>query len=300
MTNRPSARVTTCDTRNKNSPCGSTLGKVVTLRSLGDARLREVVQRYVEAWESRDVDAMVAILAEEATFAMPPFPGWFRGRDAVVACNQGHRHAGVAPPRNADERPAGDRLVLVGRLARAPRRGAARGARARRSACGGDHRLRATRALPAVRPAGRAQLTWPMRPRASSTARTSSRSTRSAGCSGARSPGSWSRRIVRGAGGRGAKAARTSALKTAVVLRGREFDRLAQLRRHEQGERRVAGRVQVDTRRIASRSAIRAPRFGLRGRRRFEYFGDVDELGFAQAGGQVDDGSRRDNRRALG
>jgi RNA polymerase sigma-70 factor, ECF subfamily len=56
-----------------------------TLRSLGDARLREVVQRYVEAWESRNVDAMVAILAEEATFAMPPFPGWFRGRDAVVA-----------------------------------------------------------------------------------------------------------------------------------------------------------------------------------------------------------------------
>ena len=43
------------------------------------------MQRYVEAWESRDVNAMVAILAEEVTFAMPPFPGWFHGRDALIA-----------------------------------------------------------------------------------------------------------------------------------------------------------------------------------------------------------------------
>ena len=56
-----------------------------TLRSLGDQRLRDVVQSYVEAWESRNVDSMVAMLVEEATFAMPPHPHWFRGRDAVVA-----------------------------------------------------------------------------------------------------------------------------------------------------------------------------------------------------------------------
>jgi len=55
-----------------------------TLRSLGDERLRRLVQRYVEAWESRDVDRMVAVLAEDVTFAMPPFPRWWRGRDAVV------------------------------------------------------------------------------------------------------------------------------------------------------------------------------------------------------------------------
>jgi RNA polymerase sigma-70 factor (ECF subfamily) len=56
-----------------------------TLRSLGDARLREVVRGYVDAWERRDVDRMVAMLVEDATFAMPPHPRWFRGRDAVVA-----------------------------------------------------------------------------------------------------------------------------------------------------------------------------------------------------------------------
>ena len=56
-----------------------------TLRALGDERLRGVVERYVAAWESRNVDAMVSVLVEDATFAMPPFPCWFAGREEVVA-----------------------------------------------------------------------------------------------------------------------------------------------------------------------------------------------------------------------
>jgi RNA polymerase sigma-70 factor, ECF subfamily len=56
-----------------------------TLRSLGDAGLRDLVRRYIEAWETRNVDAIVALLVDDATFAMPPHPHWFRGRDAVVA-----------------------------------------------------------------------------------------------------------------------------------------------------------------------------------------------------------------------
>ena len=55
-----------------------------TRRALGDARLRELVERYVIAWERRDVDALVAILAEDVTFAMPPYPHWWRGRDHVI------------------------------------------------------------------------------------------------------------------------------------------------------------------------------------------------------------------------
>ncbi|HET9286231.1 MAG TPA: sigma-70 family RNA polymerase sigma factor [Gaiella sp.] len=55
-----------------------------TLRSLGDARLRGLVERYVEAWESRNVDAMLAVLAEDVTFAMPPFPHWWSGRESVM------------------------------------------------------------------------------------------------------------------------------------------------------------------------------------------------------------------------
>jgi RNA polymerase sigma-70 factor (ECF subfamily) len=56
-----------------------------TLRSLGDERLRGLVARYVDAWESRNVDDMVSLLVEDATFAMPPFPCWFAGRADVVA-----------------------------------------------------------------------------------------------------------------------------------------------------------------------------------------------------------------------
>ncbi|MDL4814145.1 sigma-70 family RNA polymerase sigma factor [Actinomadura opuntiae] len=56
-----------------------------TLSSLGDARLREIVDRYVRAWERNDVGAIVAMLTDGATIAMPPTPTWYRGRDAVAA-----------------------------------------------------------------------------------------------------------------------------------------------------------------------------------------------------------------------
>jgi RNA polymerase sigma-70 factor, ECF subfamily len=46
-----------------------------TLRALGDASVRGIVERFVDAFERADVDAIVALLAEDATFAMPPYPG---------------------------------------------------------------------------------------------------------------------------------------------------------------------------------------------------------------------------------
>jgi RNA polymerase sigma-70 factor, ECF subfamily len=54
-----------------------------TLRSLGDEQLKEIVQRYVDAWARNDVDAIVAMLTDTATLAMPPIPSWYRGRDAI-------------------------------------------------------------------------------------------------------------------------------------------------------------------------------------------------------------------------
>jgi RNA polymerase sigma-70 factor (ECF subfamily) len=54
-----------------------------TLRSLGDDRLREIVDRYVDAWERNDVETVVAMLADDATFAMPPLATWFGGREAI-------------------------------------------------------------------------------------------------------------------------------------------------------------------------------------------------------------------------
>jgi RNA polymerase sigma-70 factor (ECF subfamily) len=55
-----------------------------TLRSLGDERLRALVERYVDAWERGDVGAVVSMLADDATFAMPPNAAWFRGRAAIA------------------------------------------------------------------------------------------------------------------------------------------------------------------------------------------------------------------------
>ena len=54
-----------------------------TLRSLGDERLREIVERFVAAFESGDVEAILAVLAEDAGFSMPPYPGHYRGRGQI-------------------------------------------------------------------------------------------------------------------------------------------------------------------------------------------------------------------------
>jgi RNA polymerase sigma-70 factor (ECF subfamily) len=54
------------------------------LRALGDRRLREMVERFADAFERGEIDTILAMLAEDATFAMPPYPEWCRGRDAIA------------------------------------------------------------------------------------------------------------------------------------------------------------------------------------------------------------------------
>jgi RNA polymerase sigma-70 factor (ECF subfamily) len=54
------------------------------LRTLGDRRLSEIVDAYLKAWERTDVDAVVAMLAEDVSFSMPPLRTWFGGREAVA------------------------------------------------------------------------------------------------------------------------------------------------------------------------------------------------------------------------
>ena len=79
-----------------------------TLRALGDAAVREIVERYMRALDRGDVDALVAMLAEEASWSMPPMPGWYRGRAAVAAflaeypCAERWRHL----PASANGQPA--------------------------------------------------------------------------------------------------------------------------------------------------------------------------------------------------
>jgi RNA polymerase sigma-70 factor (ECF subfamily) len=43
----------------------------------------EVLAAYVRSWETRDIDALVALLRKDVVFAMPPHATWFRGAEAV-------------------------------------------------------------------------------------------------------------------------------------------------------------------------------------------------------------------------
>ena len=54
-----------------------------TLRALGDDELRELVDNYVDAWERNDIDAVVAMLTEDATIAMPPLASWYGPLDQL-------------------------------------------------------------------------------------------------------------------------------------------------------------------------------------------------------------------------
>ena len=55
-----------------------------TLRVLGDQRLSEIVEAYSEALESGDAETVLSLLTEDATWAMPPTPSWFTGRDNLI------------------------------------------------------------------------------------------------------------------------------------------------------------------------------------------------------------------------
>jgi RNA polymerase sigma-70 factor, ECF subfamily len=55
-----------------------------TLRALGDQGVSELVEAYVDAWEQGDVETVVAMLTEDATFAMPPLRTWYQGRDGIA------------------------------------------------------------------------------------------------------------------------------------------------------------------------------------------------------------------------
>jgi RNA polymerase sigma-70 factor (ECF subfamily) len=50
-----------------------------------DVRTQELLEQYVQAWETADVAGLVALLKEEARFSMPPSPSWYQGRASIGA-----------------------------------------------------------------------------------------------------------------------------------------------------------------------------------------------------------------------
>jgi RNA polymerase sigma-70 factor, ECF subfamily len=55
-----------------------------TMRELGDECLREIVQRFADAFESGEVEAILDMLADDAAFTMPPYSSWQQGREAIA------------------------------------------------------------------------------------------------------------------------------------------------------------------------------------------------------------------------
>jgi RNA polymerase sigma-70 factor (ECF subfamily) len=50
----------------------------------GSGNESALLGRFISAWETADLKAFTALLAEDALFTMPPQPEWFVGRDAIA------------------------------------------------------------------------------------------------------------------------------------------------------------------------------------------------------------------------
>ncbi len=60
------------------------MSQQATLKSLTSQDQRALVETYVNAWASRDVERLVTLLTTDVKFTMPPYPMWFDGRNAVA------------------------------------------------------------------------------------------------------------------------------------------------------------------------------------------------------------------------
>ncbi|MDA0167881.1 sigma-70 family RNA polymerase sigma factor [Solirubrobacter taibaiensis] len=55
-----------------------------TISALGDEGQERLISRYTAALRQHDVDGMLALLTEDATWSMPPMPAWFQGHQAIA------------------------------------------------------------------------------------------------------------------------------------------------------------------------------------------------------------------------
>jgi RNA polymerase sigma-70 factor (ECF subfamily) len=79
-----------------------------TLDAVGEAAQRDLVRRYMAAWEAQDVDSIVALLAEDAKYSMPPLAAWYEGHAGIRAflVEGPMKHRWRFVPTQANGRPA--------------------------------------------------------------------------------------------------------------------------------------------------------------------------------------------------
>ena len=59
------------------------MNQQAVLRELGEQRVRALAERYADAIERADVQTLISMLTEDASWSMPPMPTWFQGHEAV-------------------------------------------------------------------------------------------------------------------------------------------------------------------------------------------------------------------------
>ncbi len=77
-----------------------------------DEKTRVLLEQYVRAWQAADIDALVALFRQDATYVMPPSPSWYQGKTAIrtfIAANilagEAHGRWKLVPTR-ANAQPA--------------------------------------------------------------------------------------------------------------------------------------------------------------------------------------------------
>lgn len=59
-------------------------GSALQHRQLTDMHERQIVDSYVRAWEAKDLDGFIGLLKKDATYSMPPWRNWYRGRETIA------------------------------------------------------------------------------------------------------------------------------------------------------------------------------------------------------------------------
>lgn len=66
---------------------------------LTEERQQQILEHYLHAWETADIDGIVSLLTQDAKFPMPPLPSWYQGRTAIRAFLMATSLAGDAAGR---------------------------------------------------------------------------------------------------------------------------------------------------------------------------------------------------------